>query len=190
MIIKKYYLLAVFIFLALAQLCVPLYTVWKWEDVLRNGLPFYWVTKPVDPYDAFRGRYIDLYFQEDKGPLAADSSIDSIRGGHSVYAVLGTDSKGLAVVQEVSVNKPLNKQYVKAKFLRIDKNSLVHIALPFKRYYLPEDLAMRAETEMARKSRNKEYAVAVIRVKDGNGAIENIYFGDESLLKYLRKDGL
>jgi uncharacterized membrane-anchored protein len=185
---KKYYLLAIFAALAFIQLCVPLYMALKWENVLKDGQPFFLETAPVDPYDAFRGRYIVLGFKENTGMLAADSLNVSFEYRQPVYALLETNSGGFGFIKEVSVNKPVEKPYVKAKFLGLDqKTSVVRVALPFNRYYVPEPLAQEAEDEMRRQARNKKSAVALLRVKDGYGAIENIYFENKPLLEYLRE---
>jgi uncharacterized membrane-anchored protein len=189
---KKIYFLAIFTALALAQLYVPLSLAWQWENVLQNGQAFYLETAPVDPYDAFRGRYISLNFKENKAPFN-DALPASLEYGQTVYAVLETTAgRQAAFIKEISVQKPVNKPYVKTRFNGFDSKipPVVEVVFPFNRYYLPEEFALSAEKELARRSRqskNKKKAVALVRIQDGYGVIENIYVDDKPLLKYLKE---
>ena len=59
----KSWQLIVFIIVAAIQAAVPGSMVWKREHTLREGSVWKFRTAPVDPVDAFRGRYVALQFE-------------------------------------------------------------------------------------------------------------------------------
>jgi uncharacterized membrane-anchored protein len=177
---KSKKLVVLFIVVAVIQLSTVLYMAWHWEDILQTGQRFDWVTAPVDPYDAFKGRYIDLGFKESSGP-AIDNA--KLAYGQNAYAVVGKNIDGKAFITGISAKQPEGKPYIKVK-VTYTEGAKVHVDLPFKRYYLPEDLAAPAETAY-RESAGKT-GVAAIRLKDGYGVVEELYIGDKTLEEYLR----
>lgn len=170
-----------FLLLAIFQLAVPLYMMWHWEDVLQNGRQYTWITAPVDPYDALKGRYVDLYFKEMKGPIE-DGAV--LMPGERAYAMLAEDEKGYAFITKVSSVQPKEDSYIRIKVLYIENNT-AHFMLPFKRYYMQENLAPAAESAY-RKSAGKE-CIAKVRIKDGYGVMEELYIGDKKIYDYLRE---
>jgi uncharacterized membrane-anchored protein len=57
--------LVLFIIFASLTLTAPLSRIWKYESALRRGKLHRFRTQPVDPYDAFRGRYVTLSFRDE-----------------------------------------------------------------------------------------------------------------------------
>lgn len=178
---KNKKLLLLFTFVAVIQIFTALYMAWQWEDILQTGQRFLWATAPVDPYDAFKGRYIDLRFKENSG-LIIDNAGYSY--GQKAYALIGENADGKTTVIGVSSKQPEGKPYVKVK-VNYTEGSTAHIELPFKRYYLPEDMAAPAETAY-RESAGKT-GVAAVRVKNGYGVIEELYLGEKPLNEYLKQ---
>lgn len=178
---KKNELLKIFIVLAIIQLAVPLYMVWHWENILQTGKQYTWVTAPVDPYDALRGRYVDLRFKEMTGPILGKSQLNS---GQTAYAMIAEDKSGYAFVSGISASRPEGNSYVKIKVSYVDNEKIIHFVLPFKRYYMQENLAPAAEQAYS-KSAGKE-ATVFVRVKDGYGVVEELYIGDQTIYEYLR----
>lgn len=174
---KLFYL---FIGLAMMQLAAPLYMIWHWEDVLQNGRQYHWVTAPVDPYDALRGRYVDLGFKERKiDPQGGET----FKRGQTAYAMIAENEKGYAVVTGISSLRPEGNSYVKIKVSYVQQDGSVHFVLPFKRYYMQEDMAPAAETAY-RKNAEKD-GIVVVRIKDGYGVLEELYIGDQKIYDYL-----
>lgn len=173
-----------FFILALIQLAVPLYMVWHWEDILQNGKQYTWLTAPVDPYDAFRGRYIDLRFKDMKGPILSKAQLNS---GQTAYAMITEDQKGYAFISSISDSRPEGdvNSYIKIKVSYIQDDNMAHFVLPFKRYYMQEGLAPRAE--QAYRSNAGTEAMVSVRVKNGYGVVEELYIGDKTIYEYLRK---
>ncbi len=177
---RKYFWL--FIGLAIIQLLVPLYMIWRWEDILQHGRQYTWVTAPIDPYDALRGRYVDLRFKEVKGTIQGDVQLSY---GQTAYAMIGENEKGYAVIRDISTIEPKDDSYIKVKISYVQDGNIAHFMLPFKRYYMPEDLAPAAE-EAYRKNAGKECTV-LVRVKDGYGVVEQLYIGDKDIYEYLQE---
>lgn len=175
-------LFAAFIFVVIFQLAAPLYMAWHWENILQTGQRFYWQTAPVDPYDAFKGRYIDLQFKETTGPISEN---ESLTYGQTAFALIEENSAGSAYIGSVTTKPPEGYPYIKVKVNYIQGHN-AYIQLPFKRYYLPEGIASAAETAY-RKSAGQT-GVAAIRIKDGYGVIEELYIGDKTLTEYLRDE--
>lgn len=176
---KNNKLLLLFAVVAIIQLATPLYMAWHWEDILQTGQRFYWVTAPVDPYDPFKGRYIDLRFSANTAPLIHNQQFDY---GQTAYALIAEDATGKAFISSVSATPPAAGPYVKVKIAYV-QDQTAHIELPFKRYYLPEQLAPAAET--AYHNNAGQNIVAAVRLKDGYGVIEQLYIGDMTLTDYL-----
>jgi hypothetical protein len=62
------------------------------------------------------------------------------------------------------------------------------VTLPFDRYYMDEFQAPAAEAVYRGQSRTEEGARAVIRVREGEGVIAGLYFGEVSIEEYLRQE--
>ena len=179
---KKTVILMLFAILAVFQLAQPLYMAWRWEDILETGVSYRWRTAPVDPYDALRGRYIDLRFAENRGPVIQG---ESIKPGQTVYALLGTDTDGFAYITGITAQKPALGDYVETRAgYMLGEN--INVILPFKRFYMREDLASQAE-QVYWRTAGREGSVSV-RIKNGMGVIEQLYIGDKTIDEYLRSE--
>ena len=176
-------LFRVFIVLAIIQLAVPLYMVWRWENILQTGKQYTWVTAPIDPYDALRGRYVDLQFKEMTGPILGNLQLNA---GQTAYAIIAEEQNGYAFISGISAYPPEGEgnSYVKIKISYVLDDNMAHFVLPFKRYYMQEDLAPMAE-QAYRKSAGRS-ATVLVRVKDGYGVVEELYIGDQTIYEYLR----
>jgi uncharacterized membrane-anchored protein len=177
--------LALFCLVAAAQLAVPGWLIAEREWVLRTGETFRFRTAPVDPYDAFRGRYVALGFE------AAEVAVDpaaAYRRGQTVYARLGTGSDEFAVVARVSLDRPQTGTYVRAKIQRVSRGR-VRLRLPFDRYYMDENLAPEAESVYRRRTRREQRdAYALVRVRRGIGVIEELYVGGRPIRDVLGEE--
>lgn len=178
---RNRHLFKIFIVLAIIQLAVPLYMIWHWEDILQTGKLYTWVTAPFDPNDALRGRYVDLRFKEMTGPILGNAQLNS---GQTAYAMIAEDQKGYAFISGIIDAPPEGHSYVRIKVSYI-QNDVVHFVLPFKRFYMEEDLAPMAEG--AYRKNVGTQALVTVRVKDGYGAVEQLYIGDQKIYEYLRK---
>lgn len=189
---------AAFVLLVLAQWYVPAQMISEHEDVATNGEVLKFITAPVDPYDAFRGKYIILNFKEDKGKITKETK--SLNYGADIYVTF-TDSSGYALVESVLVDEPKdNPVYVKAKVDYIDNNLFllnskvkrprlnIHIDYPFERYYMNEIKAPKAETAYQESNRQeKDKVYAQIAIKNGIGVVKDVIIDNKSIKDYVDK---
>ncbi|MFA6282394.1 MAG: GDYXXLXY domain-containing protein [Candidatus Omnitrophota bacterium] len=184
---KKKLIISLFCCVALIQLIAPLSMIAKRESVLKNGQQFKFVTAPVDPFDAFRGRYVALRIAKDSVSVPAGTELGR---GESVYAHIAVDSQGFATLTTVTISAPKGTPYIQAKIKYI-LGGKAHLDLFIDRYYMEESAALRAERAYREYSRRgKQDAYVLVRIKNGFAVIEGLYLGDkriEDVAKSLKK---
>ena len=176
--------LPVFICVALLQLAVPLSMISRREVTLRHGRQYRFKTAPVDPYDAFRGRFVALGMENNSGPPAAGAQFSR---GQKAYALIEEDGEGFARIAEVSPTRPREGGYITAR-VRYASGDTVHLGLPFDRYYMNERRAPQAERAYRDHSRrgNRDAYVAV-RVRSGFAVLEELYVAGKPILEFLEE---
>jgi uncharacterized membrane-anchored protein len=186
----KYKLLYIipFLLIILAQWLVPMQMINEQEDVLQTGKIYKFKTAPVDPYDAFRGKYINLNFANNRIQVKSTKGFDY---NIPVYLTF-KDSSGYAIVNSISKTEPKNTtEYIKAKVSYIDylgtKNFVV-LDFPFNRYYMNEFKAPKAEESYSKVSRDiKKNVYAIVAIKNGIGIVKEVIIDDVSIKKYVEK---
>ena len=182
---KNRLIIGLFLAIACIQIITPLSMILKREFVLKNGTQFKFKTAPVDPYDAFRGRYVALRIEEDsvlviKGP--------KLINGQVVYALIDVDSQGFAKFTTVATRRPYGKAYIRTKVRYIAGNK-VYLDLPIDRYYMEENAAPAAEIIYRRNAqRGKKDAYVVVRVKEGFAVIENLFIQGQRIEDAVRQE--
>ncbi|MBN1268202.1 MAG: GDYXXLXY domain-containing protein [Kiritimatiellae bacterium] len=177
-------LMPAFLAVALAQLAVPASMIVGFERTLRAGALYKFKTAPVDPYDAFRGRYVALAIQESSAPTTGSVSFAR---NEFVYAVLDVDTNGFARFSGVSLTEPAEGDYIRAKALPAGPHR-VRLDLPFDRFYMKESEAPEAERLYGEHSRRgAQDAYVSIRVRSGRAAIEDLYVAGKPILEHMRK---
>ncbi len=168
----------------LMVLTIPGAMIYGHEAVLRNGEPFLFKTRPVDPSDLFRGRYVALAFEQDKIDYQGPEHFEA---KDKVYAVLGKDAKGFASIESLTRVKPKQGNYLKvrvawhetSRWVYDEKTkqgenitvNTVHLILPFNRFYMNEKKAPQVEAAHRKSTENSH---ARIRVLNGSGVIESL----------------
>jgi uncharacterized membrane-anchored protein len=174
----KYWRLIVFGLVAFAQLAVPASLIWKREHTLRQGSVWKFKTAPVDPVDAFRGRYVALHFEVETQQIAPPANASS---GQAVFVALKTNTEGFAEIDKVSATRPAGDDFMAAQL------SGSAISLPFDKYWVTERDAPTAETAYRDLSRRgQQNAFVTVRVFRGDAAIEQLYLDNQPLADYLR----
>ncbi|MFH1039462.1 MAG: GDYXXLXY domain-containing protein [PVC group bacterium] len=184
---KKYWILGAFILLAVVQIAVSAARIVKWEDVLRTGTLLRFRTEPVDPSDAFRGRYVALEFEQSTVPLELGPDL---KRGEEVYARLGEDEEGFARIGKLVKERPTEGNYLKVDVLYgSTRDNKIHLQFPFHRFYLEEEIAPAAEKAYrARSSRDKRDAYVTVRIKNGYGVLEELFVGGKPIMEFLRDE--
>ncbi len=180
---RKELIIGLFSGLILLQIAAPLSMIVKRESVLKNGIPFRFKTAPVDPYDAFRGRYVALRVEANKAikPQGVD-----LKHGQKIYALIIVDEQGFANVFQITARKPQGAAYLTAKVSYFSSENVI-IDLPIDRYYMEEKSAPLAEKVYREHSRrDKQDAYVIVRIKDGFAVIENLYVGGQRIEEVLK----
>jgi len=173
--------------LALVQIYVPLSMIIKREIVLKHGEQFKFRTAPVDPFDAFRGRYVALRIEEDYVPAIKEAKLNN---GQTVYALINVDNQGLAKFTTISTSRPHGKSYIQTK-VRYASGDKLYLDLPIDRYYMEEKAAPAAERIYQQHAqRSKQDAYVIVRIKDGFAVIESLYVGEQRIEDAVKQGGI
>lgn len=167
------------------QWAAPLSMIFRSERVLSEGQAFKFKTAPVDPYDAFRGRYIALSFADAEVPINAG---EDFAYNTEVYATLETGPDGYAKFTRLSQGPPAAGAYLKVRTMWRSPDNKMHLTLPFDKYFMPESLAPQAEDAYRKHNLRSgpRDAYAVVRVRAGVGVIENVFLGDKPILDVVQ----
>ncbi len=182
-------LLPLFALVCAAQLAPPVLQIATHARILRRGTSCRFELQPVDPLDYFRGRYLTLWFAPLTLPLPAAAPVQP---GEWVHVSIEVDAGGIARPRAIALAPPVAGPYLTMRvgWVTADSASLVW---PFERYYLPEEVAPRADelyAEMLQRGRNQaSRAHALVRVLDGRGVVEDVLFDGVPVVEYVRARG-
>jgi len=140
-------LISVFILMGiLAQFAVFSAIIIRRELTLRYGEVCRFETAPVDPFDAFRGQYVQLDYKVFTRGVVSDRSF---KRSTWCYLPLATDTNGFSIVSALSDSKPASGTFIRArvkwsteeyvekpkpdnKYNRVSTGKwLIHLELPF-----------------------------------------------------------
>lgn len=174
----KSWRLIVFALVVFAQLAVPASLIWKRERTLREGRVWKFRTAPVDPVDAFRGRYIALEFETEGQEISPPPNAKSHQ---PVFVTLKNNAEGFAEIDQVSPVRLEGDEFVEAQVMGKT------ISLPFDKYWVTERDAPAAEAAYrAQSRRDKRNAYVTVRVFRGDAALEQLYLDGVPLGEFLR----
>lgn len=182
----RFFLFAV---VAVVQLAVAGGAIIRSELALRDGEVFRFRIQPVDPVDAFRGRYVAIRFALDRAP--APDGLEPTRR-QWVFVPLFVDEDGLAVFGPAALEPPASGPYLRLRSGGIypDENGerRVWVTMPFNRYYMDENLAPEAERAVWNRPRGQREAFVTVRVRKGVGVLEELYIGDIPIHRWLAEN--
>jgi uncharacterized membrane-anchored protein len=183
---KPKLIFGLFLVLAIVQLATPLGQIWKYEDILKSGQLYKFRTAPVDPYDAFRGKYVALNYANTETVLRKG---DSVSQHDFAYVSLNCDENGFAQFVELSSKPPSAGDYLRVEFL-YSFDDKARFALPFDKLFMAENMAPQAERayrSVNRRNANLESrAYILVRIKGGRGVIADLYINDRPIREFLR----
>jgi uncharacterized membrane-anchored protein len=175
-----------FVVVGLVQLAVAGGAIVKSELALRTGEAFRFRIQPVDPVDAFRGRYVAIRFAVDRAPAANDLDV---KPGKRVFLPLEIDADGYAAFGQASAEKPMRGPYLRLRAGGIypdeEGNRFVWVTMPFRRYYMDEDRAPEAGRAVWGGRRGQREASVSVRVRNGVGVLEELYIDDVPIHQWL-----
>jgi uncharacterized membrane-anchored protein len=118
-----------FVLICALQLGVCAYLIIRWESVLRHGQSFNFLTRPVDPYDAFRGHYVALQFEQDVISIQKPDPLPTLEPGQAIYLSVATDTNGFACFSAVHSERPnASTASIKATVQYIDSSPSLTVA--------------------------------------------------------------
>jgi len=172
------------IVLFLVQLAVPCWMIINREATLRLGKPFKFETAPVDPVDAFRGRYVAIRVQERSADTVnLDQKFDP---GQTIYVTVKNKPDGYAKLGTLLRERPAGGDYIRAKAGR----GGTQVVLPLDRFYMNERMAPKAEQAYRDTSgTGKRNAYILVRVRNGDVVIEDLFLDGKPAYDYLRESG-
>ncbi|MCL1856980.1 MAG: GDYXXLXY domain-containing protein [Kiritimatiellaeota bacterium] len=178
------YLLAGVVVLGIAvQFAIPIRMITHREAILRKGVRVCFEAAAVDPFDVFRGRYVEIRLTEfTRRDLGYDGTPSAW-----LYAMVETNALGVAQIANVAVTPPSQQDtvYLRVKEERYSYSSNVRLKNPFNRFYMPEKYAPVAEEiyrEMSARSSTNSVLLAV-RIYCGEGVVEDLLVNGTPMLK-------
>lgn len=176
--------LIAFAVLAVAQLAVPGSRLLLRELTLRTGARYRFQTAPVDPYDAFRGRFVSVRATADRAPF---DGAQVPKHGTRVYVSVAEGEDGLARLTSAGTSRPASGDYIAARMAGTISSNEVRVVLPLDRFYMNERLAPEAERAY-RQSAGARDAWLAVRVRRGMAVIEELYIGEKPIAEYLKAE--
>lgn len=180
--------LVIFVVLAVIQLAVAADAIIRSELALRSGEVFRFKLQPVDPVDAFRGRYVALRFAVEKAPVA-----EGVPPLHQqeIFVPLVVDADGFAAFGPADLQPPASGAFLllRSGFDHLDDNGdrVVSLILPFQRYYMTEELAKEVDRSLWRRGRRPAWVT--VRIRNGAGVIEDLFIDGMPVREWLSTGG-
>ncbi len=181
MITRKLVLVA-FVLTAAAELGVLAGAIERRGTTLARGAVYRFVTRPVDPYDPFRGRYVALAFEQTSAAVPPGISLTRRQ---RVFVPLEIVPDGFTRLGAVSLTRPPGGDYLAADAVPTG-DSVARIVLPFDRYYLNERAAPAAEA-LYRRARGNTWVT--VRVRSGRAVLEELFIDGVPVLDAVAAAG-
>ncbi|WP_299889386.1 GDYXXLXY domain-containing protein [uncultured Lacinutrix sp.] len=184
---KLQYAFMLFILVAIAQLFVPIQMILGQEKVLNEGEVYKFKTRPIDPSDPYRGKYITLRYD-----INTANTKDTLwERKEEVYVYLKKDSLGFAELVEVSKTPlAIDNDYVLAETSWYNRNSKkLNFNLPFNRFYMEETKAKPAEDafRIAQRDSLPNNTYGLVYIKDGEAVLKDVLINDMSIADYIEE---
>jgi len=175
-----------FVLLFAAQLAIPFWLIGSREMTLHFGQRVLFRVEPVDPYDAFRGRYVRFGILENS---CETPGATNFLQGEPVVISFTNGKDGFAKVKKVGRN-PVGLFWVNGKAGYAQSDNFLTLDYPFDAFYMDEVMAPKAEAALRNNWRRDESLMVnahiAVRLWRGRAVIENLYLNDMPVMDYLR----
>jgi uncharacterized membrane-anchored protein len=172
----------------LAILATPIFLIARFEKVIAAGKVYKFRLNPVDPYDAFRGKYMQLFFKNEE--LEGTFSQNIYEKHQWVYLTLKFED-GFAVPDKVFTTCPGNVDYLKLQVwysgTRDNGKSYINFKYPFNHYFMNENYAQKAESALRTNNRTKEdQCYATVSIYKGKAVVTGVYIKDKPIEDFMK----
>jgi len=189
--------------MVVAQWAVPFTMMRGANEVLDKGAEYKFKTRPVDPSDPFRGKYVTLDFEAESYIPKDTNEMHAYESGQKVFALLEYDSMGFMKINHLSkVEPPQGSDYMIVTFsyavpnYEYDDNAkivkatpIVNVEFPFNRFYVEESKA--SETEQlywsTRTSNDSTVCYAKVKIYKGKATLVDVMINDRPILDVVRE---
>ena len=154
---------------------IPISTIVINSDTLKDGTEFLFKVEAYDPYDIFRGNYLNIRFEEDTAtyiPASNHFEEDIEYRKNECFVTIKKNKDGFAYFDTASLTKPTNtSDYYKTTGYYRNYENLYEIDTPT-RYYMNENKSEKAE-QLYRQNLDNVYVK--VRVKNGKMVLVGVY---------------
>ncbi|WP_432412785.1 GDYXXLXY domain-containing protein [Rasiella sp. SM2506] len=181
---NKFLIIGVFVVMVVAQWFVPGKMILNQEATLSQGTAYKFKTKPIDPSDPLRGKYIALRYDMNKALLVGNQNIN---WDDQVYVYLEIDAEGFAIATKASKIKLDTEQDYILATARNSNTDTVFFNLPFTRFYMEESKALPAEILVRQANRDSllENCYGLVYVKENVAVLENVFVNNTPIKEYV-----
>lgn len=181
---KKKYEIILFVFISIVQIFVVSSIIFTNNNVAKYGEEIKIKVAPIDPYDAFRGKYIELNVSN----IVKKPEDISISQKTKLYVTFRKNADGFSEMNMADIVKPKNEIYIETTAEETVSNSYttIRIKSPFKRFYIEEIYAEEAEKAYRENAKDKDVYIKV-KVLNGRSVIEDVYINNERIKEFIKK---
>lgn len=179
----------------------PVFQILRYENVLANGNTFKIKCEAYDPYDAFRGRYVQYTLSEEvdyEVTFPEGEKSDSYVYIENGYVLVEKDEDGFVKYKEVAMKRPSSGDYLRCMAnqysewdddgKRADEYTTRITLTDLDRYYMNEKLAPAAEHAMQKVLRDENKSCHLeIKVLDGLAVPVQLYIDNERIEDYIKQ---
>ena len=181
-----------FILTCLTQLFIPAKMIIDQENILQSGTEYKFRTRPVDPNDPFRGKYITLDFEDNVFSIE-DNDKYNFQRKESVYLEFTVDQEGFATIKNVLKKEPAHPEFLSAE---IDYLTEIHsgeteltFEFPFDRYYMEESKAKPAEETYREANRDtSQITYALVHIKNGGAVLKDVVIDGKPIKEIVEEN--
>lgn len=156
--------LLLYIFIVAVLFLLPICTIIVNTDTLEDGNEFLFKVEAFDPYDMFRGNYLDIDFLEDS--VNNDETYD-MNYGERCYATIKIREDGFAYFDKLTQERPRDTSDYYETTARY--GGMINTPT---RYYMNENKSLDAEKVY---EENLDNTYVKVRVKNGKMVIVGVF---------------
>ncbi len=185
---NKVIILLFFTLMVGIQWFIPIRMISEKHIIWMEGREYKFQMTPLDPEDPFRGKYLQLRFEENH--YRADDQSDW-QSGDPVYVQLKRNAQGFVRIIGLARSVPTGDvDFVKATVRNTHgEDSLqMYIDYPFDRYYINEKISGALE-ERFRETVQDSAALnyALVRIRSGEAILKEVYLDDIPVTEWFEQ---